>query len=479
MKTKLRFLNLFLCLSIVIFSCTKQNLKEPISSTSLQASSEENAGKYTPPNDSTNNFAGDGFYDLLGFGYDATKEFANANSAGFKVINLSALSTALPDRLVTGMINSQEYYENYGADARAYSFYLSSSVDNTLSLPLFKKVLSAGFSSSVTTTGKFDGKYVWGSYNLTIKQKRVSINSDVSTLQNFLTPEFIQDVDTYYTNPQVLVQKYGTHVLLDIFTGAKLELLFQSETVNSNRTSAARVGIKVGVATVFGINISNDVNTATSDQNYSRKLYYATRGGNPAFGLTGTLNLDQTNPTINFTNWQNSSTTSNSVLVDIGQAGMFFLYDFIADPAKKSIVKNYIDQYLINNQTFVDHLAIPIYRFYNPSSAKHLYTVSSTTPPSYNYEGMAFNAFSYQTPNTVPIYRYFNPGNGDHFYTKTLSNPSGYNYEGVSFYAYPTQTNNSGPVYRFYNPGTGDHLYQTLGTAPSGYNSEGIEFYAL
>ncbi len=56
---------------------------------------------------------------------------------------------------------------------------------------------------------------------------------------------------------------------------------------------------------------------------------------------------------------------------------MYFLYD----PVKRSTVKNYIDQYLINNQTFVDHLALPIYRFYNPTSAKHLFTVSSTAPP--------------------------------------------------------------------------------------------------
>ncbi|RXM49599.1 hypothetical protein, partial [Chryseobacterium sp. CH25] len=54
-------------------------------------------------------------------------------------------------------------------------------------------------------------------------------------------------------------------------------------------------------------NVDNDIDTSESNKNFSRKLSFKTRGGDPSKSLVGELNLDQTNPKINISSWQNSS----------------------------------------------------------------------------------------------------------------------------------------------------------------------------
>lgn len=422
---------------------------------------------------------GDGAYDVLGWGYDATIEFANSdNSSRFQVIDLAAFMASNPTRVVEAFPNSQTYKEEYAENAQSYALKISNNISATATFPLFGQTISAGFTSALTTSGKFDGKYVYSSNNLTIRQRHININSDAATLQSFLTADFLNDVNTYYTNPQILVQKYGTHVLTDIFTGAKLTLMFQSETYNTNREEAARVGITVGVKDVFNIDISNGVDITRSSQNYNRKLYYATRGGNPAIGLTGTISLDQSNPPISFSAWQNSSTRDNAVLVDIGANGMILLYDLIADPVKKAAVKTYVDQYLLNNQVYLDHLAVPIYEFYNPAGRDHHYSTSNAPIVGYTAYGEKFKAYSYQVPNTVPYYRYYSAADKDHYLSTSSTPPTNFVPEGIAFYAFPNQSTGTVPIYEYYSGSDKDHYYTKSSTTPGGFSPFGVKFYA-
>lgn len=452
---------------ILLNSCTKEKL------------SKEEASNLTEEIPTSILTAGDGAYDVLGWGYDATKEFANANSSGFQVIDIAAFEASNPTRIIEEFPNSQEYKEDYAAEAATYALKISNSVDLTANFKLFGKAVSAGFTSSQTTSGKYDAKYVYGSYNLTIKQRRVRINSDATTLQNYLMSDFVDDVNTYYTSPQILVQRYGTHILLDIYTGAKMEIKFQSETINTNREEAARAGIKAGAKDIFDLNISNSIDVARSSLNYNRKLYYATRGGSAAFGLTGTINLDQTNnQPINFSNWQNSSNRDNAVLVDIAQYGMMFIYDLIADPVKKAAVKTYVDQYLLNNQVYLDYLAVPIYEFYNPAGRDHHYTTSNAPIVGYIGYGEKFKAYSYQVPNTVPFYRYYSYSDKDHYLSQSSSAPYNFVPEGIAFYAFPNQSTGTVPIYEYYSYSDKDHYYTRSTTTPQNFSPFGVKFYA-
>ena len=62
-------------------------------------------------------FAGDGAYDVLGHGFNATGEYANANSAGFKVIDIDRFKSEQAARLLSENTNTQQYLEEYGENA--------------------------------------------------------------------------------------------------------------------------------------------------------------------------------------------------------------------------------------------------------------------------------------------------------------------------------------------------------------------------
>ena len=106
-----------------------------------------------------------------------------------------------------------------------------------------------------------------------------------------------------------------------------------------------------------------------------------------------------------------------------------------------------------------------VYRFYNSKSSDHFYVLSSSvpaTPKNYKPEGIAFYAFSNQATGTLPVYQFYNGKTGDHFYVISNSipaTPKNYKPEGIAFYAFSNQTDGALPVYQFYNSKNGDHLY--------------------
>lgn len=456
----------------------------------MASCSTEELGSESTPEDlvksgnrsSTGKSAGDGIYDVLGHGYNATGEYANSNAAGFQVIDINRFKLEQPGRLITENTFSQEYIEEYGENAEAYSKMVSTKVDVTAGFKLFGQAIKVGFNSAVTNTNKFDAKYIYGSYNLLIKQRRLRFNATTDMLGDYLTPEFIQDLQT--KTPQQIVQDYGTHVTLDIYTGAKMDLMFQSETTNQDRERAARIGVKVGVGSIFDINVNNDVNTTESNKNYSRKLSYRTRGGDPSKGLVGEVNLEQTNPKINISNWQNSSTPSNSVLVDFGSKGLILIYDLVKDPVKKAQLKVYVDQYLIDNKVNLDYIT-NIYSYWNGISLDHYYTPKyANNIGDWNYEFVAFKAPSKQIEDAVAIYSYWNNIDNDHYYSTVNAATVGggkWKSDGILFYAYSYQKGGTVPIYQYWNGTDKDHYYSVdnLPTAGGGkWINEGIAFYA-
>ncbi len=153
-------------LMLLLASCSSEELNNEVTE-NLKKSERSVAGKS----------AGDGIYDVLGHGYNAAGEYANSNSAGFKVIDVNRFQAEQPGRLITENIFSQEYIEEYGENAEAYSKMVSTKVDVTAGFKLFGQSIKAGFNSSVTNTNKFDAKYIYGSYNLVIKQRRLRFNA--------------------------------------------------------------------------------------------------------------------------------------------------------------------------------------------------------------------------------------------------------------------------------------------------------------
>lgn len=413
----------------------------------------------------------------LGAGYNVTREYANTSSVGFQVIDVGKFSAEQTVRLVEENPLTQTAVEAYGENAESYLKSVASNVAVTSGFPLFGHTLSIAFSSSKSSMNSFDAKYIYGSYSLIIKQKRYRFNAKLETLQEYLTREFLEDLRT--KTPEQIVADYGTHVLLDIYSGARMDTIFQSETKNDNRANAARIGIKMGVKDVFDVDVSNSVETKEAHQNYNRTLVVKTRGGDPSRSLIRSLNLEQATSKIEIADWQNSSNSSNAVLVDIDKNGLARLDDLIADPIKKAQLKSYIYKNLNDNQVHLDYVPLAINRYYNSDSGDHYYTQSKLTPPGYQYEGIAWRAYSYKAPDTVPIHRYYNHYTGDHYYTVGDVVPAEYQDEGVEFYAYATQTSDNIAAYQYFNQSNGDHFYALSSEPIQDYQLEGVAFYVL
>lgn len=290
--------------------------------------------------------AGDGKNDLLGYGYDVTGEYANSSASKFSVINVDALQRDQPLRVEWDLSKTQVGNLTSGENARSYLEKKSTKVKGSLNFTLFKASIETSFSSSSSGSSAFNSKFIYSSYDLVIKQKRVKLNADIALLKQYLQPTFIADIQN--RNPADIVNAYGTHVLIDIILGAKLEVMYQSESIASERTKASEIGIDVGLKKVFNLSAGLNYNYSEEEKNanFTQRLHFRTIGGDPSRSLIGQVPIGTSTPTIDISSWQSSSQVENAELIDFGENGILPLYELIDDPIKRDAVKNYIEQYL-------------------------------------------------------------------------------------------------------------------------------------
>lgn len=401
-------------------------------------------------------------YPYLGAGYDITGDYANESSAGFQVIDVDKFKLAYPDRVLKEYPRTQNYFENYGENAEDYTSKLATTVN--LKGSFFKKVLSVDFSSSLTNEYKFNGKYIYGTYNLNIKNQRLRFNASISELSKFLTTEFQNDLNT--RTPEEIVRNYGTHVMVDIYRGAALSVKYESQTSNIDRILASRVGVKASILGVFdNVSVDQTLDTSSSNKNFDAKLAYSTRGGDPSKALVGTIDFKVPTSKIDISTWQNSSNDTNSVLVDYGPNGLVPLYEFVSDANIKANLKSYIETYLKNNSTIAVDYTKDVYRLkrvislllpsYNQYMTSYVYKFQNSFE-DYSNDGVVFKVFDYKARNTVPIYCHskeipFSLGKRKGYSYSFEPTKSGYTSEGIAFFAYPTQQINTYPIHEYYS----------------------------
>lgn len=285
--------------------------------------------------------AGDGNYDLLGYGYDATQEFANANSSKAKVIDINKILRLNPSRIESSIIGQQDGVVVSGADSKSYAKTLSAKVDATAKYMLFTGSISAAFSSEDFSSSK----YSYASYDLEVQRKRLTLNVDEDELyNNYLTSDFVFDCKRL--SAKELVARYGTHVLRNIKLGGKLSVMFRCETTAENKKEAVEAGLSAGVGSIFNLNVSVSSSSTQTNKNKNSKLHYRTIGGDPTHSLIGTINTDGNSPVINTAPWQSSVTLQNAQLISIEKDGLIPLYKLIPDSKKRNEVKDYIFRYI-------------------------------------------------------------------------------------------------------------------------------------
>ncbi|SFO73916.1 MAC/Perforin domain-containing protein [Chitinophaga sp. YR627] len=412
--------------------------------------------------------AGDGVYDVIGYGYDVTGVFADASSSRNPVIDFAAFQAANPGRVNISYPNTQDFYYEYGADAASLMKKISASLSATATYTAFSGTLKGSYNS----TNTFSSKDVYGICNLLVKSKQIELNTDAATLKNYLTPEFKYDLANLPVS--TIVARYGTHVHVNIITGGKLEIIYKSETKSERRMSAAAGGLNLNIKKVFGFELNIGVDKSASDSNFTESVSYRTRGG--GFVAVATIN-PTTGTTFDPSNWQKSVTLQNSVLVEIPKQGLIAITDLIDDQSKKAELAAYVDQYIKDNAVNLQYAKAALYSYLYVGKVVDI--LLTTTPTevagvagwqSGSVIGTAFTDNS--MPGVIPIYRYFQ-NNKTHFFTNDF-NEIGYGgqhgkYEWVAGYIYRNPTPGAVPIYR-YNA-SGMHWYTTT------YNGQSFKQY--
>ncbi|MEJ5091314.1 hypothetical protein GEO21_14830 [Sphingobacterium faecium] len=467
---------------------------------------------------------GDGQWDVLGYGIDATANMLEINSmSDVSIIDIFQFEKDFKDKndprdekvigIDVNRVSEGSYDISTGYSAYDYlnnvSTKKSFGVNGNVSVPLAsdpaapdKKLLNftGNFSknSEDTNNTSVSTKYSYAMFEMWHRVKRIRFTQDVTTqtLLNYLTPEFKNYITT--KNATEIVNRYGTHVLLDISLGSRVRINYSGqaikETSETKKISTIKAGLGVSVLNMFGVNINTDktkeevskLTNETLKRDYHGQYY----GGNNT-GTSISIDSDgKSNSNFNLGSWQQGITDRNAALINIDKA--LFIYDFIVDPIKKAQVKAAVEKYIKDRQINMapDYTSQLVnVKSFIAKAGKHHY-LTTTTVGDFNYwreEGPIFRAFNKNIPGTVPIYTYFSSKRTSHFYTQT--SPGGdYNWwawknEGVAFYAYNTQVDGTIPIYEHYSSKGLDHFYspdpsRTLGDASYWESVSGPVFYA-
>jgi hypothetical protein len=437
---------------------------------------------------------GDGHYDMLGYGFDATSEYLAKKKMPYAVIDIDKLQTS------TGLVSfiddvHSEMNITSGSDAKSLltKYNIKFTVDGAIPIDgvPFAGSLSYEFTQTKTSTSKYS--FAFADLNVYISHCCIKQSTPASTLQNYLTDGFKNDLLTM--TPEQIIAQYGTHVYTDIFTGGRLRFIYQSYVNTSTKETSASYGAKIGVGKATDANLSVSASTTTTETAASalqRELMnYKAIGGTAASPIGTWTPSGGTSTTINFNQWSSTiskSTPSSLVLMDVGDNSLMAIYELVADPVKKEALKIATNNYILSNGLTILPV-VPLYRYCNTSNS-HFYTTNwnelGIGGNSWNYEGIQAFLFQNQEANTVPLYRFSNTIKNHiaHYYTTDKNSAPGYINEGILGYVYTTPINNNVVGLRqYYNPNIYDHLYTTslteIGNGQNGWNYEKDCCYVL
>lgn len=498
-----------LCFLLIasLWSCKRQNDIKPIQST-------------LPTGLSRPLFAADGVYDVLGYGIDATRDPLNPNSVSLSpIIDVTAFATAYASQLPSYLsqnnvaVGGSNFYSGYtaldystsltqtkGFNVGTGNISLEGATNaNTTTATTGAKTSSSFFTASFSknssdqTTNAYSSRYSYASAEVYQRIRRWAFTGSTTTtmLMNYLTPAFLNDVNTL--SADALVARYGTHVLLDISIGGVLKFNYStiapSTSITTNKTSDIKIGLGATVFGVAGANIGYNASSAqvtsikNSSQNTTCTLQYF---GGTNSGQTVSIDINgNSSQSINLGSWTASILPTNASVIEIGNA--LYIYDFIADPAKKAAVMTAVQNHI--NAAQIAAATDPVYQFYYAGSGGDHYTSGDPNAiagySGWRSDGVDFRAFLGQAPGTVPVYYFYSGPGSDHFTTADRNATNGFanwQYYGIQFYAYPTQVPGTIPIYLYWNSSGGDHFTTanpTISSQYPGWVSYGVVFYAF
>lgn len=287
--------------------------------------------------------AGDGVYDILGYGYDITGPYLETKSSRAIVFDTNKL---LEKGLITPYkLEESRFRYSSGKDVIDFTTNMSSSLQ--MSTPGILKVIG-GASLNIAFGGNShynsDYSFAYCTQQYIDSRYRIS-EADINVLKTCLTKQFIERLSTY--TPEQIVEEYGTHVLKDIYLGAKFEVYYMAKSTSSSKKESINAGLGASLFSLFKMDGKFQYDESLAITNKEQSLYYFTIGGDPAVGVQGSLNPENS-PSIDIGKWMASVKSSTPKFIDVDNNSQSFIpiYELVTDPTKKQTLKAYIDNYI-------------------------------------------------------------------------------------------------------------------------------------
>lgn len=287
--------------------------------------------------------AGDGVYDILGYGYDITGPYLDTKSSRAIVFDTNKL---LEKGLITPYkLEESRFRYSSGKDVIDFTTNMSSSLQ--MSTPGILKVIG-GASLNIAFGGNShynsDYSFAYCTQQYIDSRYRIS-EADINVLKTCLTKQFIERLSTY--TPEQIVEEYGTHVLKDIYLGAKFEVYYMAKSTSSSKKESINAALGASLFSLFKMDGKFQYDESLAITNKEQSLYYFTIGGDPAVGVQGSLNPENS-PSIDIGKWMASVKSSTPKFIDVDNNSQSFIpiYELVTDPTKKQTLKAYIDNYI-------------------------------------------------------------------------------------------------------------------------------------
>ena len=330
-----------LFLSFFIFSCTDNEIITDL-----------NTEKENTP---TTRSAGDGVYDLLGYGYNCFySDFKDPLYAKAKIIDLDRLEKGLgrdpitgqevifnPSKIETSLLHGKtETKTVYGSSVRTLTENLNINATakvGTKDLNLFSLDLEATINSGGTSENR-DAFYRIDALKMT---RRITLPyTTPSRLKYFFTDEFLSDLKNL--SGKDLLEKYGTHVMTDILLGGNFSAFYTGKYTSTESTQLLDFKASSNfLMSSITANVHYDNKLFNSFKNVN--IYIKTQGGSQVITsiISQNANGDLDNVTFDYASWMNSVTTETESLIGIGNPDtkFYLLSEFIDDLSKKKEIE--------------------------------------------------------------------------------------------------------------------------------------------
>ena len=416
----------------------------------------------------TTRTAGDGLYDVLGYGYDITEEYMGENSTRLKILNIDAFVQDNRDRFdnpFIGVIN-----QNIQAGEDVYSFLNTMSHDsnfsgsvakigNTDEKGYFTGTIKNGFKSN--TRFSYSSIFSFAKAEVLKKQRKYSLNTDLATLSRYLSPSFLEDINKYSADK--IIAMYGTHVLTNITVGGKYTAYYRSvilnETNHTEKTKTVSAGVKYNFNKI-GLDISGSWNTTeiteTNRKNTNWECNIKSIGGSTS-GTTITLTPTSTSVAINLGAWTESVDDKHSKLIDVDWNATYPIYELISDPIKRNELKDAAIRYINNKKIKVIPL-VPLYQYHENGNFHYN---CATYSLGWERQGVTCYVLGQKgTENVFPLYQ-FSDGAGKFHYNTNTHSEIGWRNDGVVCHVYKSKIYDELiPLYQF-TDGRNNYHYNT------------------